>query len=247
MSHTQPGGSSRYAEPRSFASDDARGCAASSVEVARSVWRQVERVPAGAALQAGERPREVVILSGWACEQRILDDGRRQIFSFLLPGDPVEIQSAAMRGARQVLAVTRLELASVESLVAADAPGEARIARGLEDARRERLERLFDGIMRIGRLTAKERLVHLLLELHDRLAAVSLVKDQTFRLPLTQELLADALGLSLVHINRTLQQLRREGCVQLRSGMVSLSDLGRLVAMSGYERRRLRPAEADAA
>ena len=77
---------------------------------------------------------------------------------------------------------------------------------------------LRDQIVRLGRQTAYERLVHLVLEFHSRLQAIDMVDGNTFSLPLTQEILADALGLSVVHINRTLQQVRRDRLLDMRGG-----------------------------
>ena len=70
---------------------------------------------------------------------------------------------------------------------------------------------LQDQVVRLGRQTAYERMVHLLLELRERLDTVDMVINNVFPMPLTQEVLADALGLSIVHVNRTLQQIRRDG------------------------------------
>ena len=98
-----------------------------------------------------------------------------------------------------------------------------------------REERLFDQIVRIGRLTAKERVLNLLLELYDRLDAIGLVKENTFRIPLTQEVFADALGLSVVHINRTMQQLRREGMVTVGRGAVTLHQRHKLASFACYQ------------
>ena len=100
---------------------------------------------------------------------------------------------------------------------------------------RQREERLFDQIVRIGRLTAKERVLNLLLELYDRLDAIGLVKENTFRIPLTQEVFADALGLSVVHINRTLQQLRREGMLTVDRGTVTLHQRHKLASFACYQ------------
>jgi CRP-like cAMP-binding protein len=80
-------------------------------------------------------------------------------------------------------------------------------------------------IVRLGRMSAPERIAHLLLELHWRLDAVGLAPNHTFCLPLTYDSLADTVGLSVVHVNRTLQTLRRDGLIELRQGRVRLLDL----------------------
>jgi CRP-like cAMP-binding protein len=81
---------------------------------------------------------------------------------------------------------------------------------------------LLNQLMRCGRQSAYERVAHLVMEIHHRLSFVGLANGKSFAMPLTQEVLADALGLSIVHLNRTLQQLRREGMIAFKSGVMHL-------------------------
>ncbi|MEJ8630078.1 helix-turn-helix domain-containing protein [Sphingomonas sp. I4] len=83
---------------------------------------------------------------------------------------------------------------------------------------------LLDHIVRLGCQNALQRVSHLLLELHQRLSAIGFVHAGTFPMPLTQDTLAELLGLSLVHINRIVSQLRREKLVTMRSGIVMIAD-----------------------
>jgi len=200
----------------------------------RTFWRTVERIPAGANIADHDgRKRQIVVVSGWISETRILPDGRRQIFAFLLPGDVATVNASSHVGSRGLVALTNVEIADAAALTAGE-QGE-RVSASLVDAVRQREERLFDQIVRIGRLTAKERVLNLLLELYDRLDAIGLVKENTFRIPLTQEVFADALGLSVVHINRTLQQLRREGMLTVDRGTVTLHQRHKLAGFACYQ------------
>ena len=201
----------------------------------RTFWRTVERIGAGASIASGPMGsvRQIIVVSGWVVEMRLLQDGRRQIFGFLLPGDVAHAGPRSHAGSCGLMAVTNVEVADAATLIQGDQSKQ--IAAALNDAVRRRQERLFDHLVRIGRLTAKERMLNLLLELHDRLQAVGLVKDDTFRLPLTQEMFADALGLSVVHINRTLQQLRREGLLTVGRGTVTLHQREKLAALACYQ------------
>jgi CRP-like cAMP-binding protein len=203
----------------------------------RSFWRSVERHPPGATIHFGRKApnKQFVIVSGWGCESRILPDGRRQIFSFLLPGDVVDLTRSSQVGRRSFTSLTRLEIVDAAVLLAAEPSDAAALTETLSASVARMEDRLFDHMVRIGRLTAKERVLNLLLELYDRLHAVGMVKDDTFRLPLTQEVFADALGLSIVHINRTLQQLRRAGRITLKGGMVTLHDRAKLSSYAFYE------------
>lgn len=202
----------------------------------RNFWSSVDRYPAGASLNppSGRSVRTAVIVSGWACETRILHDGRRQIFSILLPGDAVILQPGVDIGRRGVVAMTRLETIDSEALLNGDDAAQEAVRTAIARSLQRHEERLFDNMVRIGRLTAKERILHLLLDLHERLGAIGLVRDDTFRIPLTQEAFADVLGLSIVHINRTLQQLRREGLIVLSCGSVTLRNPARLAANACY-------------
>lgn len=185
--------------------------------------------------QTARRPRFLV--AGWAARQRVLPDGRRQIFSLLLPGDSLGLMGRSATPAPwSVTALTALETVDAELVLDAAlegrAPGLAQaFAAGANEA--ERL--LLDHMVRLGQQTAYERMAHFLLELQRRLQVTGLGDAQRFPLPLTQEILADALGLSIVHVNRTLQQLRRERLIELRSGVAILLQPQILRDVAGYE------------
>jgi CRP-like cAMP-binding protein len=205
------------------------------VKRVRTFWRNVERFAPGTSVCGGtdSRTRRIIVVSGWIAETRILPDGRRQIFSFLLPGDVIAVGRSLSQGERGLLALSNVEIADAAVLTTGEQADPA--AAAIAEAMRQREERLYDHMVRIGRLTAKERILNLLLELYDRLDAIGLVKESTFRLPLTQEAFADALGLSVVHINRTLQQLRREGMVTIRRGSVTLHQRHKLATLAYYQ------------
>jgi CRP-like cAMP-binding protein len=192
------------------------------VELIRSLGDRREHHGPGKQLVAEgviARPRFVV--SGWACRQRLMPDGRRQIFSLLLPGDSFGFGTRpALCSIAALTAIDTMDAgALLEAVRRGSAPGVGRAlaaAETLEDAL------LLDHAVRLGRMTAFERVAHFLLELQQRLEIAGLGDRQRFPLPLTQEILADALGLSIVHVNRTLQQLRRAAMLELRSGVAIL-------------------------
>jgi CRP-like cAMP-binding protein len=203
----------------------------------RAFWRRVERFAPGAEVR--QHPdaapgKQLIVISGWACDLRILPDGRRQIFSFLLPGDAIEPRDAGSVGSRGVIALTRLEVVDSGRQLAADEDHRDLLVLALRTAALRREERLYDHLVRMGRLTAKERVIHLLLELRERLERVGLLEGDTFKIPLTQEIFADSLGLSVVHINRTLKGLRREGSICIKSGEVTVRDPAALAKVSCY-------------
>ena len=189
----------------------------------------------------GDSPPPMAILSGWACRQRLLPDGRRQIISFLLPGDIVGVVAPCLPAPCAAVALTRVRMVEVTSLYQAaasqgmEAPG---LGQGLRVMHLLDEALLRDQITRLGRQTAYERFGNLLLELYHRLQNVGLANDGQFAFPLTQEMLADALGLSVVHVNRTVQQMRRDGLLELRSGTVSMPRLDALRAVADWEPHR---------
>ena len=173
-----------------------------------------------------KQPR--LLLSGWAARVRDFSDGRRQILHVLLPGDLIDLwQQRASAGPSAVVALTDARV------VAAPCPlgPETGLARAY--ALSAEIERgyLFRQIARLGRLDAYERLADLLLEIYDRLRLAGLAESYRFPLPMTQEMLADSLGLTSVHLNRTLQLMRREGVLELRGNIVRLIEPHRLGEM----------------
>ena len=179
-------------------------------------------------------PQAQILLSGWACRVQMLTDGRRQIVSLMLPGDLI-----GMCRQRDPLASSAiLALTDVATCLAPE-PREGQRGSGLAEA--YALSGAFDeayllrNITRLGRLSAYERTADLLLEIHERLTLAGIGN----MLPLTQEMLADALGLTSVHVNRTLQTMRRDGSVSLRAGTAVLSDPARLASMVDHRPLRV--------
>ncbi len=176
-----------------------------------------------------------VLLSGWACYQRLLGDGRRQIVSFVLPGDFVgSVFRNNLPAAQTALALTPVVTADARLLLPAAEAGSSSlpgVAAALQHMAHAEDVRMRDHVVRLGRQTAYERVVHLMLEFRSRLGRVGQVVDDGFAVPITQEVLADALGLSVVHINRTLQQIRRDRLFELRSGQVKLRQIELMQAM----------------
>jgi len=204
-----------------------------------------EAATAGAILlnEGGAQLRPGFILSGWACRQRLLSDGRRQIFSLMLPGDAVGFcLEAGPLATASVVALTKIAFVAAEPLFDGETPpfqahdrsdpldltDHMRLSAYLEEGL------LLDHVIRLGRQTAYERTAHLILELHWRSALIGQADDRSFTLPLTQEILADVLGLSIVHVNRTLQQLRRDHLIEIAGPRVNLLDAAQLAGIADF-------------
>lgn len=208
-------------------------------QAARTSLSEMQAVAPGAELLAdGARlNRASILLDGWATRQRVLSDGRRQIFSFLLPGDIFGICADPDGKAYcNTIALTAVIVAPLPMLdnIRHDGPGVPdRIVREMLSLDESLL---VSQVVRLGRQSAYERLINLLLEFHDRLAAVGMVDGDRFNLPFTQEVLSDALGLSTVHTNRTLQQLRREHLIETQMNQMHLLNPKMLPEIADYRR-----------
>jgi CRP-like cAMP-binding protein len=185
-------------------------------------------VSAGAEIiRAGDDNAELYTLyAGWAFRFKTLPDGRRQILNFLLPGDLLGLQAsmfdAAMHG---IEALTEVQLCVLPRrkiwALFGDMPGLAFDVTWL-GAREESI--VDENLTSLGRRTAAERVAALIIGLYKRVKKLGLVADETFAFPLTQQHIADALGLSLVHTNKTLARLRRMGMFSQRNGTMTLAN-----------------------
>ncbi|CCD95824.1 hypothetical protein BRAO375_4770025 [Bradyrhizobium sp. ORS 375] len=177
------------------------------------------------------------LLSGWALRHAYLADGRRQIFGFVLPGDPLDpfgcLGPVTPEG---ILAVTSVDLVEMSRALTDDRMGSPHDLDRLELLMaRQQLGYIRNQIRRLGCQNACQRLAHFILEMHDRLSAIGLVDDGAFALPLTQEMLADALGLSVVHVSRMLKQLREAGLADMSNGWTQVIRRGQLEALCEYD------------
>jgi CRP-like cAMP-binding protein len=208
------------------------------IELVLSLGEQPKPHAAGTAICPHDdgSPHARLIVSGWACRPRILPDGRRQMLGLLLPGDLM-----GDRGERRplalnpVVALTPVRTIGIGRLVQAvrDRPEEhPGIVRALTTMDRYEETALLDHVVRLGCQNALQRMGHLLLELHQRLMAIGFVHNGSFPMPLTQDTLGELLGLSLVHINRIIGQLRRDKLVTIRGGVVAVSDFCRLALLA---------------
>lgn len=187
-----------------------------------------------------------IILSGWACRTRLLADGRRQILGFYLPGDIIGM-------CRQPEPVAISVVSAITDVILCDAPPPRTTAESDELGRAYAIcaaldeAYLLNQIARLGRQTAYERLAHLMLEFWERLKNAGLIAGNRFPMPLTQEYLGDTLGLTSVHINRTLQQLRREHMLEAVGGHVTLIKPGALTVIADYKPARVSGQEQGGA
>jgi len=178
-----------------------------------------------------------VLQSGWACCYKELREGGRQIISFPLPGDFMGLGSVLLRSADHSFAALSdivVSSFSVENMMNVFQKNPSIAAAVLRLASRDHamvIEHLVD----IGRRSAMERVAHCLLELRHRLRLAGLASKEEFDCPLTQYDLADALGLTPIHVNRVLRQLRERGLLVMKAHTVVIYDLAGLIDVARYE------------
>lgn len=177
-----------------------------------------------------------VVLSGWLCRYKTLEDGRRQIVNFVLPGESCDAHAFLLPTIDHSIAAltpvvySEIKRAQYERLTADDRSlAEALLCETLLNNAIQR-----EWAINLGRRVALERVAHLFCEIFERLRPVGLVDGDSCSLPVTQMDLADATGLSVVHFNRTLQELRASRLIVLRDRTLTISDLDALKATALY-------------
>lgn len=190
----------------------------------------------------GQGNQSAYILSdGWACSYKLLPNGSRQIVDFQIPGDFLGLRSMLLRTAdHNVEPVTVIEASEItsEDLIEAFS-ATPRIATAILWATSRDEAMVVEHLVNLGRRDAAQRTVHCLLELGMRLRLVGIGTASGYACPLSQYLLADALGLSAVHVNRVLRQLREDGLLTFQKGKVEFLDLERLIGFADFDRTYL--------
>lgn len=194
-------------------------------------------------LEGVDSPNLYTILDGWAIRHRTLSNGQRQILNFLLPGDFLGLQgsvSRAMEHGVEALTNVRLCVFPYEKLFSLYV---AHPSLGYDLtwlASRE--EFVVDGnLVTAGRRNSIERIAYLLLHFYERLEELNALRQGgRMDLPITQQHFADALGLSLVHVNKTMRKLRQTGMVSFEGRFVTVHDVKRLTALARADAPQLR-------
>ena len=190
----------------------------------------------------GSRPkRSLLVISGYTCRYRLNAGGDRQLTAIHIPGDFVDLHSFLVKEMDH-------SVGALTSCAVITFPHE-RLVRVTE--RHPHLTRLLwlltllDGaihrewLVGMGGLSALQRTAHLLCEMYVRLEAVDLARDRRFSFPITQSALADAIGISTVHINRVLQELRHRDLITWDGGDVLIHDWVALATAAEYDDRYL--------
>lgn len=210
---------------------------AADVGIIEGLCAREERFRAGASIfEEGDAPRSAfVVTRGLACRYRPLPDGRRQILTFLIPGDFSDLHAFLLKAMdHSVGTIIPTRIAAIERDIVQDIVlHRPRLAAALWWSEMQEAAMLRERIVALGRRNARGRVAYLLCELVWRQQAIGMAEDHSIRLPLTQTDLADALGLTAVHVNRVLQRFREDQLISLERRRLTLLNFVRLEALAG--------------
>ena len=193
-------------------------------------------------LREAEIPRQCgVLVSGFAYRQKLTGDGARQIIAIMLPGEAMDFQHLFLDVAdHSVQMLTRGEVAFVARNDLRElARTNAAIGHAILVKMQVESSIFREWVLNVGRRSARARLAHVLCELGSRLESVGLAEDHGFHLPMTQDELADALGLTPVHVNRTLKSLEADHLISRNRRRVSFPNWERLREVGDFNSRYL--------
>jgi CRP-like cAMP-binding protein len=188
-------------------------------------------------IQDGQIGHKAFLLqAGWTCSYKDLPNGRRQIISFPIAGDCVGMRGVLRRTAHHSFsALTDAVVSPVQSTDILECINDfPRLSTALMWAASRDEAMAVERLVSLGRRNATERTAHFFIELAERMSLVGLAIEAEFECPLSQFVLADALGLTAIHINRILRQLRDDELITFRKGRVRIHDLDRLSKIAGF-------------
>ncbi len=175
--------------------------------------------------------------NGWLFRYKILHNGNRQIVDFVLPGEVFALQACLFKTSLySIVTVTPASLSPVPRDMIDGIFGQnSRFSRAIFWCVVREAARNIEHLTNAARRSAYERLGHLLLELFVRLRMAGLTEGSSFYMPLTQELLADALGLTTIHVSRTLRILREDNFLRIENKRVTILNLETLSSLCDFE------------
>lgn len=185
-------------------------------------------------LERGARPGLFTLFSGWAAEYRALGSGERQLVAILLPGDLIGLDTV-MAGPSEstIIAVTPVMLCSFVPTRVDEMFRHESFMRSITRAAVAGRRRLVDSLTALGAGRTSRALAHFVVTLHDRLQIRGLMHDGGFKTPLGKRHLAEACGVTGVHLHRVMQFLQAERVMSFAAGQFSIYDMERLRRMAG--------------
>ncbi len=213
--------------------------APSDLEVLSNLYRRRRKFDVGVdMIHSGQTDQSAFVLaSGWACSYKLLRSGTRQIVEIQIPGDFLGLRSVLFRTSdHNVEPITPVHASEFSQRDLLSAFSEMpRLATAVLWAASRDEAVVVENLVNLGLRSAAERVAHFLLELGGRLHLVGMGTKSGFECPLSQYLLADAMGLSAVHVNRVLRELREAGLVTFQNGLVTFDDYKALAVFADFD------------
>ena len=210
---------------------------------------RLRRLDAGSYLvREGDVPTHCsVLVTGYAVRLKVTGSGARQILSICIPGDAVDLQNMFLDVSdHAVQLLTQAKVADIPRNVFQDfVLGRPKIGQAVIELALVEASILREWVVNVGRRDARARIAHILCEFAVRLEQRELTTDHVFELPLTQEQLADATGLTSVHVNRVLRSLENEGLITRRRRQIQFNDWRALQDAGDFSRRYLHVSDQD--
>lgn len=189
-------------------------------------------------ISEGERPEYIhLVVDGWAGRYKVLDNGARQIVALLIPGDFCDLHTTILgQMDHGIVAITPCQVAYIPPAQVDELTSNHNgLTKALWWSTLVDEAVLRSWVVNAGRRDAYQRIAHLMCELNVRMKMIGLATTDHFDLPLTQEELADATALTPVHVNRTLQRLRKEGLIAFSGGQLTILDVRALQRAAGFD------------
>lgn len=215
-------------------------------QLLNNIVKDVRHVGAGVTIiHEGDPPSHVrLILRGLACRSKITPDGHRQILAYLVPGDFCDLHVALLgQMDHSIVTLSGCDVVDIPLRTIDVMTARPDLARALWWATLVDEGTLREWLVNLGTRDAKQKIAHLFCELLVRFRAVGLADTDEFRLPITQQDLADTVGLTSVHVNRVLQSLRQQGLIEFEDKVLTICKLDELVAISNFNPNYLHLAE----
>jgi CRP-like cAMP-binding protein len=193
-------------------------------------------------IREGDNPTSVIVmLEGWSCRYKMLADGGRQITAFLMPGDFSEMDATILdKMDHSIATLTQARVA----MISREKMEELTKVRPAVTHALRLAQQVDEGVLRawivsMGRRNSIQRVAHLLCELSVRAQSIGLATAERCELPISQIVLADALGLTPVHINRVLSTLRLHGAMERHARLLVITDTLKLIEVAGFDENYL--------
>ncbi len=197
---------------------------------------------------SGEAYRGIYLVrNGWAVRSRVLESGARQIVNVAMPGDFLCLNSMIFDNSDfDIVAKTEVTTYFIDKDVLCGILGrDPKLAAAIFWVTAHEESILAERIVSLGRRSVRVRTAHILCEFISRLEIIAKAHPNEILLPLTQEDFADILGTSLVHTNKTLRALDRDGIIQFRQGLLRISDRRQLEITAGFDQGYLHFTDVD--